>query len=267
MMNSPQMWTSSQRMTPTSRVKIGRKQAAERATLSQRPEKMRCPCCLKFGPPLLVFFDSALHHTILSFSTCIIFSHAVFSSSFMLSQRMSFGPVCGPQKGFSGRPALAKKGAAETADSPTSILAPWSAAVLSELAMFGIYTCLPRCHLGDLLHRVLTVSVPEEGRTTGIADAAMYSTIPAMLTSTWSSAAYACSTCCTCQHIYIYTSGTYIHIYLRRQTYDIYVYTYIHVCVFTYIHVFICINIYMYIHTYTYMYMYSYLHNMPTARS
>ena len=86
-------------------------------------EKMRCPSCLNFGLPVLVFFDFALHHTTQFFSSCMLCSHFVFSSSVKLSQRMSFGPVCGPQKGIPGRPALAKQGAAETADSPTSISA------------------------------------------------------------------------------------------------------------------------------------------------
>ena len=52
------------------------------------------------------------------------------------------GRACNPVA-TAGEDALSVLLAAETADSPISILAPWSAAVLSELAMFGIYTCLP----------------------------------------------------------------------------------------------------------------------------
>ena len=57
-------------------------------------------------------------------SVFISFRHSCFSSSSRLSHRISLGPIWSPQNGWLGLPALSKKGAAETADSPIQAFAP-----------------------------------------------------------------------------------------------------------------------------------------------
>ena len=65
-----------------------------------------------------------LHQTVQMPSVFISFRHSCFSSSSRLSHRISLGPIWSPQNGWLGLPALSKKGAAETADSPIQAFAP-----------------------------------------------------------------------------------------------------------------------------------------------
>jgi len=65
-----------------------------------------------------------LHQTVQMPSVFISFRHSCFSSSSRLSHRISLGHIWSPQNGWLGLPALSKKGAAETADSPIQAFAP-----------------------------------------------------------------------------------------------------------------------------------------------
>jgi hypothetical protein len=100
------------------------------------PVEMHRMCSRNACSPLS--FGLALHYIAQFASVCSTFRHSSFSPAPRLSHCIPQLPCWGPPKGLDGRPALSKKGAAGTADSPITTLA-------SMIALSALRTR----HVGD----------------------------------------------------------------------------------------------------------------------